>query len=94
MIQPGYNIPVVSPRATTEYTYTETDTVAELQKKIFQNEGIPVQNQQLDVRYVWRKGISKCIISDKPDELLKDHLQTAEKVKLIVVIQNIEKQIK
>lgn len=90
MIQEIFSIPVATMMKTFEnYSYSSTDTVQDLKKKIFENEGIPVDQQRLYVQYGWQKLWSQVEISDKTDELLIKHLQTASKVQLCIKLRNI-----
>lgn len=65
------------------YSYSNGDTVQHLKEKIFQFEGVPVEQQSLYIRYGWGKCCALKEITDS-SELLTKLLKTASKVEVYV----------
>lgn len=87
-IQQTYSIPVATMKTCENYSYSATDTVQNLKEKIFDSEGIPVDQQRLYVQYGWRRLWAQVDISDLEADLLINHLQTASRVNLYLKLRN------
>jgi hypothetical protein len=87
-VQQAYSIPVATIKTSENYSYSATDTVQNLKERIFDNEGIPVEQQRLYVQYGWRKWWARVEISDLGADLLINHLQTASRIDLYLKLRN------
>lgn len=69
------------------FEYSATDTIMDLSQWIFDNQGIPFEQQRLYVVY----GLSKCWekreLDANQNELLVDHLQGAQDIALFLKLR-------
>lgn len=87
-VQQAYSIPVATIKTSENYPYSATDTVQNLKERIFDNEGIPVAQQCLYVRYGWRQWWARVEISDLEADLLINHLPTSSRIDLYIKFIN------
>ena len=86
--QQTYSITVATIKYSESYSYSATDTVKKLKEKIFENEGLPEDQQRLIVQYGWRTWWARVEISDLGEDLLINHLRTASRIDLYIKLRN------